>query len=339
MHLTEFIAMNRLLAQRLCASLLIWIGTSLALAAPPSLELGPEIVRRSPPSGSGLARCEKAYYAVSDSTGLLYTLDSDFRVTATQRLRAKREHGAWLGRRIDPDFESIACVPSAGQDWLIVLGSGYRTGVNDSGHLLLPGDPSSHHQRRLEVLYAQLAENAGSAGQRLNIEGLAIAGKHAFLFPRAALFFRVSLDELIAYLRHESEQFTTITRYDTILPEIEGAQSAFSGAEYWPAANTLVFTASVETRDAKSPRRKRLNSVLGLIDLNLLTTEHPIDLRRHVAVLEFAGSTLHTKAESLLITSGNHVQAYGMLVSDNDDGKSVFRAFTLKRSASGESQP
>ena len=332
--------MPRRFVSRVCAGAFTLIASCWVLAAPPRLELGQATVRREPPSGSGLARCAQRYYAVSDANGLLYTLDRTYRVTATQRLRPKREDDSWFGRRVDPDFESMACTTVDGQDWLIVLGSGHRSGISDSGHLLAPGQESSHRQRHIGSLYTQLAASAGLAdGQSLNIEGLAVAGESAYIFSRSSLFFRVSLAELLAYLRSEREVLTTIEHHNVILPMIDGAQSAFSGAEYWPEADALLFTATVETRDDKQPKRKRMASALGVLPLKQLATPDPLDLRPQTVILRSPTKTLATKAESILINASTPSRVRGTLVSDNDDGKSVFRPFTLVWDASGAPTP
>ena len=332
--------MPRRFVSLVCTGAFTLIASCWVLAAPPRLELGQATVRREPPSGSGLARCAQRYYAVSDANGLLYTLDRTYRVTATQRLRPKREDDSWFGRRVDPDFESMACTTVDGQDWLIVLGSGHRSGISDSGHLLAPGQESSHRQRHIGSLYTQLAASAGLAdGQSLNIEGLAVAGESAYIFSRSSLFFRVSLAELLAYLRSEREVLTTIERHNVILPMIDGAQSAFSGAEYWPEADALLFTATVETRDDKQPKRKRMASALGVLPLKQLATPDPLDLRPQTVILRSPTKTLATKAESILINASTPSRVRGTLVSDNDDGKSVFRPFTLVWDASGAPTP
>ena len=320
--------------RRLFAYLSLFLASNISFAAPPALEIGAPVVRRDLPQGSGLARCAEAYYGISDLNGLLYVLDRDFRVARTHPLRVERQPGSWLGRKIDPDFESIACFTSGTEDWLIVLGSGHRTGVSDSGHLVLAADPTRKYHRSMAPLYAQLAASVqSSAMPQLNIEGLAIAGDTVFLFQRGTHFFRLALPELLAYLRGESETPPAFTTFSVLLPPISGSASAFSGAEYWPEAQALIFTASVEAKAPDAPKGKRLASALGLIDLDALRTDAPLDLRPRTTVMRADERTLHTKAESLIITQSNACQIHGTLVSDNDDGKSVFRAFTLTQDA------
>lgn len=181
-------------------------------------------------------------------------------------------------------------------------------------------------------LFASL-NAATSPIARVNLEGLAIAGNSVFLFQRGNHFFRLALPELLAYLRGERERIETIERFDAILPEIDGVASAFSGAEYWPEARALIFTASVEAKAPDAPKGKRLASALGLIDLDALRSDAPLDLRPRTTVMRADERTLHTKAESLIITQSNACQIHGTLVSDNDDGRSVFRAFTLTQNA------
>ena len=234
----------------------------------------------------------------------------------------------------------MACTTVDGTDWLIVLGSGHRAGVSDSGHLLAPGQQASHQHRHIGSLYAQLAASAGLAdGQSLNIEGLAVAGESAYIFSRSSQFFRVSLEELLAYLRSEREELATIEHHSVILPMIDGVQSAFSGAEYWPEADALLFTATIEARDDKQPKRKRLASALGVLPLKQLAKPDPLDLRPQTVILRSSTNTLATKAESILINASTPSRVRGTLVSDNDDGKSVFRPFTLVWDASGVPKP
>ena len=318
---------------------LLLLASAEAFATAPSLDIGAPIVRSGIPSGSGLAQCANAYYGVSDSKGYLYTLDREMRVAETYPLRVERKPGSWLGRKIDPDFESIACFKAAGEEWLIVLGSGQRPGVSESGHLLLPRKPTHNYRRTMAPLYAQLATSVGrSAMPQLNIEGIAVAGNEVFLFQRGTYFFRFKLNEFLAYLRNERKSPPSFTTFEVILPKISDSASAFSGAEYWPEAKALTFTASVETKHPDAPKGKRLASALGLIDLDTLRAGAPLDLRPRTVVLKEAERTLHTKAESLLISSSNECRIHGTLVSDNDDGKSVFRAFTLTQNVPATSR-
>ena len=203
---------------------------------------------------------------------------------------------------------------------------------------LLSADQRVVIERSLAPLYQQLATAGGLRGkQTLNIEGLAVAGDQVFFLNRGNsgpnLIFRAELGEVVAYMRGERETLSRIERYDVRLPVVQGFEATFSGADYWPQLDALVFSASVEATGDAYADGAVLGSYLGVVRLEQLRSGTINDLSDTLVRLRQKGRPLLTKVESVAITESDARQAKGALVSDNDDGSSVFFNFklTLKR--------
>lgn len=101
-----------------------------------------------------------------------------------------------------------------------------------------------------------------------------MAGDQVFFLNRGNsgpnLIFRADLGEVVAYMRGERETLSRIERYDVRLPVVQGFEATFSGADYWPQLDALVFSASVEATGDAYADGAVLGSYLGVVRLEQL---------------------------------------------------------------------
>ena len=314
------------------------LSVSAAAADPAfSLQLGRAEHVQSISSGSGMVPYGNGYLVVGDDTPYLFTVDRHFSLRDQTLLKPYPMSYRRIDKAIKPDYEAMARFVHRGDDWVLILGSGSKKNVRETG-FLLSADQRVVIERSLAPLYQQLATSGGLRGkQTLNVEGLAVAGDQVFFLNRGNsgpnLIFRADLEEVVAYMRGEHEALSRIERYDVRLPVVQGFEATFSGADYWPQLDALVFSASVEATGDAYADGAVLGSYLGVVRLEQLRSGTINDLSDTLVRLRQKGRPLLTKVESVAITESDARQAKGALVSDNDDGSSVFFNFklTLKR--------
>lgn len=327
------------MSTRLVRPLLLALFSLLSLsanAAEPafSLRLGPSVHVQSISSGSGMVPYGNGYLVVGDDTPYLFTVDQAFGLRDQSILKPYPMEYRRIDKSRKPDYEAMARFSDPTGDWVLVLGSGSKKNVREVG-FLLSADQRVVLERSLAPLYKQLAAAGGLNGkQTLNIEGLAVARNQAFFFNRGNsgpnLIFRADLGEVVAYMHGERETLSRVDRYDIRLPVVKGFEATFSGADYWPQRDALVFTASVEATGDAYADGAVLGSYVGLVRLDELRAGERNDLSdKLVRLSNKQGRPLLTKVESIALTGSDARQAKGALVSDNDDGTSVFFDFTL----------
>ena len=323
------------LISRLACALFAACLSACALAAGPdfSVQIGKPVISRDIPSGSGMTPNSDGYYVVGDDSPYLFDIDRRYAERTRTLLKDNPTRNGRIPPKLKPDFEAMANFRHEQDNWLLIVGSGSKPGEREWG-FLISEDLENRHMRSLAPLYRQLREaGALSEQQRLNIEGLAVAGQQVYFLNRGNsgpnLIFRAALDEVVAYMQGKREALSRIERFDARLPAVSGFEATFSGADYWPELDALVFTASVEARSDGYADGEVLGSFIGLLRLEQLRPGVTLDLAPHMLRLARKGRALQTKAESLAITSSDTRTVQGALVSDNDDGSSVFFNFAL----------
>ena len=311
----------------------LFLAFGVAAAEPGfTVEIGKPVASRKIPSGSALVAHNSGFYVVGDNAVYLYEIDQNFKkLDKTVLPSASQQKGVRRGKKAKPDFEAMTSLSYEGRDWILIIGSGSKPGEREFAHLIAP-DRRVHHERRISDLYAQFF---ALSGQYINIEGLAVAGPHVYFLARGGIdgsaIYRARLDDVVAFMTGSRARIEPVEYFSARLPATDGHTAGFSGAVYWPEAEALLFTATIERDGDSFGRSKVLVSHLGLLRPADLRAGQPIDLSKSAVRLERKGKTLRTKAESLAITASDKQSVSGVLVSDNDDGDSVFMRFSLKR--------
>ncbi|WP_211233953.1 DUF6929 family protein [Chitinilyticum litopenaei] len=303
--------------------------------ASPKLEISPAVLNADLPSASGLSARGRSLFAVGDDSPWLFELNRQFQITGKQLIKDYPvEANGRIPKKIKPDYEAMTQVRIGKQYWRIVLGSGSKADVREWGYML-SADQQTKLERNLKPLYAQLYAASGFSGEEtLNIEGLATAGGHAYVFNRgnsgSNLIFRLDQAEFIAYMQGKLEQVSKLDVFKVSLPRISNFEAGLSGGDFWPQANSLVYTASVEATGDAYNDGAILGSFVGLIPLDSFVPGQTIDLAPSSVLLTRKGQAVITKLESIAITEADTDEIEGVLVSDNDNGTSEFFRFELE---------
>lgn len=318
------------MTRSLAASLLLALAAWSSHAADMGIRITGPVVRNALPSGSGMSWHAGRYFVVGDDSPYLFTLDRKFTITDRSLLKDDpvQDNGR-IAKDIKPDYEAMATVTWNGSVWNLILGSGSKKGTRESGLLVATDGKSTSHARDMAALYRDFAALAGfKAGQTVNIEALAIAHGDAYFFNRGNadrnLLFTVALADLMAYMTGKADKIADVGLHDARLPRLNGIEAGFSGADYWPEIDSLVYSASVEGSDNAYEDGAVLGSYLGLIPRSRLKDRAPLDLSRSAQRLSSGGLPVKTKVESVALTHTERQRAIGALVSDNDDGSSEF---------------
>jgi len=320
--------MNKSLAASLVLTMFAW--SSHAADTDIDIRIAGPVVKKGLPSGSGMTWHAGRYFVVGDDSPYLFTLNRKFAITDRSMLQdfPVQKNGR-IAKDIKPDYEAMATVVWNGAVWNLILGSGGKRGTREGG-LLVPTDGKSpSHRRDMAVLYRDFAALAGfKAGQAVNIEALALTHDDAYFFNRGNadrnILFKVALGDLMAYMTGKADKIADIRLHEARLPQLMGFEAGFSGADYWPEMESLVYTASVEGSGNAYDDGAVLGSYLGLIPLSILKDGASLDLSRSAQRVSKAGTPLKTKVESIALTHTGRRRATGAMVSDNDDGSSEF---------------
>jgi len=122
----------------------------------------------------------------------------------------------------------------------------------------------------------------------------------------------------------EMEKVADIQLHEARLTSLQGKEAGFSGADYWPEIDSLVYCASVEGSDNAYDDGAVLGGFVGLVPLSKLKNAAGLDLRRSAQLLTHGGAPLKTKMESIALRHTESRSATGSLVSDYDNGSSEF---------------
>ncbi|MEI7611485.1 MAG: hypothetical protein WCK63_01180 [Betaproteobacteria bacterium] len=299
------------------------------------LQLGKSVTNKHLSSGSGMVAHNDRFYVVGDDTPYLFEIDSAFKIREKTLIKSYPvdAHGR-IAKTIKPDFEAMVQFPYQGMRWNLIVGSGSKEGDRELG-FMLSADNTFRYEQNLSRLYRQLYVLGGLSGkQRLNIEGLALAGETLYFFNRGNsagnMIFSVPLSEIIDLMMGNRERVEHLQRVDVKLPVVKGFEAGFSGADFWPQADALIYTASIETTGDAYGDGEILGSFIGLIRRDALSDGAFLDLRNSAKKLTRKHKAIKTKVESVALTEVGQRTSHGALVSDNDDGSSEFFKFTLR---------
>ncbi|OAN11383.1 hypothetical protein A3K86_20780 [Photobacterium jeanii] len=306
-----------------------------AIAAPQfAVEVSQPTVNKLLSSASGIVATEGRLYAIGDDAMWFYTLGPEFNIAEKALIKRYpvKENGR-IKKKVKPDFEAMAEIDYHGQTAFLLLGSGSKEKVREWG-FIMTADNQLKVERSMAPLYKQLYQAAGFSGdQELNIEGLAVANDKAFILNRGNsgtnVIFSIESDKLLAYMKGESQQLNNIQVYPVTLPVLDGFEAGLSGAEYWPEANSLIYSASIEATGDAYNDGEILGSYVGVVALSDLKAGVMNDLSSQTEAIFADGKRVITKVESVGIKQSTKGKVTGVLASDNDDGTSEFFNFTL----------
>jgi len=296
-------------------------------------------VQKAIPSGSGMSWHAGKHFVVGDDSPYLFTLDRSFAITDRSLLKAYPvEVDGRIAKDLKPDYEAMATVTWGGTVWNLILGSGSKKGTRETGLLVDTDGKLASHVRDMATLYRDFAVlGRFSSGSVVNIEAVAVAHEAVYLFNRGNadrnLLFKVTLGDLMAYMSGRVEKIPDIQLHEARLPRLQGKEAGFSGADYWPEIDSLVYSASVEGSDNAYDDGEVLGSYLGLIPLTALKDRAALDLTRSAQLITQDGVPLKTKVESIALAHTDSRRATSALVSDNDNGSSEFFDLALTRRA------
>ncbi len=323
--------------------LMLALAAGTCRAAELDVQLHSAGVRQAIPSGSGLSWHAGRHFVVGDDSPYLYTLDRSFAITDRRLLQdAAVAADGRIAKDIKPDYEAMATVTWSGSVWNLVLGSGSKPGTRETGLLVATDDKLAAHvgpmRRDMAPLYRDFAALAAfNAGVAVNIEAVAVAHGTVYFFNRGNagrnLLFEVALGDLMAYMAGTIATIAEIQLHEARLPRLQGTPAGFSGADYWPEIDSLVYCASVEASDNAYDDGAVLGSYVGLIPVSALKDRAALDLSRSAQLLTDGGAPLRTKVESIALRHTDARRAVGALVSDNDNGSSAFFDIVLTRRA------
>ena len=291
---------------------------------------GRPIHNTSLPSGSGMTWHADRYFVVGDDSPYLFTLNRKFAITGRTLLMNDLSQGnARIAKAIKPDYEAMAIVVWNGAPWNLIAGSGSVKRTRESGLLVSTDGKFTTHTQDMATLYRDFATLAHfSAGQTVNIEALAVTSTAAYFFNRGNadrnILFEVALSDLMAYMTGQTAQIADIRLYEAKLPRLNGLEAGFSGADYWPELDSLVYSASVEGPDNAYNDGEVLGSFLGLIPLSTLKEGMTLDLSHSAKRLFRKDVAIKSKVESVALRQTGWRRATAGLVSDNDTGSSEF---------------
>ena len=316
--------------QALPLSLLMAVLAWSSHAAEIDLRITGPVVQKELPSGSGLTWHAGKYFVVGDDSPYLFTLNRKYAITDRSTLQDfPIQKNGRIAKDAKPDYEAMATVVWNGVPWNLILASGSKKGTRETGLLVAVDGKSAPLVRDMTELYRDLAALARfKAAQLVNIEAVAVAHDDIYLFNRGNaernLLFKVALGDLMAYMTGQADRITDIQLHEATLPRLKGNEAGFSGADFWPERESLVYSASVERTGNASDDGAVLGSYVGLIPLSTLKQGAPLDLRQSAQRVSKAGVPLTTKVESVALTQTDRHRATGALVSDNDNGSSEF---------------
>ena len=307
-----------------------------ANAAGMNMEMSQPYTNTHLSSGSGAVVNDGNILVVGDDMEWLFSVDKDYQIVDRYSLSASKTPAEGrMKKKIKPDFESMTKLKYQGQEYYLVLGSGSKKGKREKAILMAAGDHSKQILS-LSPLYQSLYEASGMSGkQKLNIEGVANSDDMAYLFNRGNegknIVFSIKLDQMMDFISGKSDSLTSLSAVDIELPSIKGFDATLSGADFWPEANSIVYSASVEGTDTAVGDGKVLGSFIGVLPADKLTGNIKVlDLTQSAQQLTHNGQAVITKVESVAIDTSNQHGVQGYLVSDNDDGTSQFFSFTIK---------
>lgn len=280
------------------------------------------------PSASGVEYNNEAIYVVGDDSYDLRKYSKDWTLIESLPLMENKGNNKRIPKAIKPDYESL-CWMNDQKNILLVLPSGSDSPTRDSCLVFNVDKGIQLTKKSLAPLYQKIWNKIGTAGNKINIEGVVNTGKHIYMFHRGNLnenvVVKIEISSLINYLREFDENLETPIEVFTFeLPEIGGFKAGMSGATYVEKYNAIIFTASVEGTTSEIDDGEILGSFVGWIDL-----KSSADIKFCTPVIK-DGDYLKTKLEGIAVSSVNEKNISLIAVSDDDRGNSELFRMSLE---------
>ena len=285
------------------------------------------------PSASGIAVLEDRVYVEADDSPWLFTVDDQFRVIERSRIKDwPTDENERITKAIKPDLESMAAVTDGGADFLILLGSGSKPKIRETG-FVVSDDGAIVHETNMQAAYAELKTAAKI--DELNLEGLAVADGDVFMLNRinggGNFVFRVGSQQFRDYMFGRASTLGEVEAFKLKLPEIAGFEAGLSGADFWRERNSIILTSSVEATGNSYDDGQILGSFIGVVGIDSLRQDALNDVTAVSHLVQAGGKPIRTKLESIIIRAHDNTSIGGIAVSDNDDGSSDFLHYSLTR--------
>jgi len=276
------------------------------------------------PSASGIEYWDSTIYLIGDDMRWLVSLDDEWNVSEKYALSAidtlVNNRTPW---NVKADFESIAKFQYKEKDYILVLSSGSMPITRDTAYLIQFNDTLMSHKKNIRELYDKVKEQAGIPdANEINIEGLAVSEKSAYLFHRGNVnenfIVVIQLESLINYLMSDDSSLPDLTVHEFELPKYKEVPSGFSGACIMPGQSGLLFTASLEDTESELYDGAILGSFIGYIPFDRINE----GVSYSALLTDKNRNPISKKLESIVIKSKTDNKLVILAVSDNDDGSS-----------------
>ncbi len=276
------------------------------------------------PSASGIEYWDSTIYLIGDDIRWLVSLDDEWNVSSKFALSAIdtliNNRTPW---NVKADFESIAKFRYKEKDYMMVLSSGSMPITRDTAYLIQFTDRQRTYKKNIRELYDKIKKEAGIPdANEINIEGLAISEKTAYLFHRGNVnenfIVVIQLEFLMNYLMSDDSSLPKLTVHEFELPKYKEVPSGFSGACIMPDQSGLVFTASLEDTESELYDGAILGSFIGYIPFDRIDE----GVSYSALLTDKNMNPISKKLESIVIKSKTDNKLVILSVSDNDDGSS-----------------
>ena len=231
--------------------------------------------------------------------------------------------------QLKPDYECMESFKQGEEDFTLILSSGSQNPTRDTAILVSHTNPGNLTKQNIRPLYDLIKTRAKIENEEINIEGLAMTDKSAYLFHRGNIsgnfIAEISRKDLLHYIKTGHLRQYEFNIFSFNLPVYSGVRSGFSGACYFPEKESFLFTASLEDTKSVTSDGVVTGSYIGMIPLKTIEKGEYTS-----TMLKDDVKILAKKLEgiSILSTSGNETRI--VTVCDNDDGTSDVFLLDLK---------
>lgn len=280
------------------------------------LEILETIKLNNLPSGSGITKVNKHYFAIGDDTPFLFKMNENFEVEDKIELQNVTDFsGNRIAKSKKPDFEALEIIS---ENEMVIFGSGSKSPERDVFINIFIEDSVKVEYFQITQFYDKLKSLLVFVDSELNIEAVAFKNGRLFLFNRRKnVILNFDYHALKSHLKGSGDfPHPEITVFN--LPKIKGIESGFTGASAFVKQSKLVFTAAVEDTNNAYNDGEILGSFVGSIDL---INEQVSSNLKYCLI---PSTTEFFKVESVTITaelSTSRIKA--LLITDDDKGSSV----------------
>lgn len=270
------------------------------------------------PSGSGLSFYENKIYLIGDDASQILIMDTTLNVTDS--IRVHDSTGKRIPWQVKPDFEDMAFFQAGMEHFFLVPGSGSGGAYRNSALIL---NAVSHQQNKfaLDSLYARLKL---FGIKDINIEGAASLPGTMLLSNRGNKGYQKN------YLIFIDNNFWTkpgSCDFSIALAGTTKDTSAFngiSGLDYARKSDKLLLTVSTENTYSNFADGTIGKSYLWIInDISSKKNFSAINPNIIIDLDEADNRFIGHKIEAVTILQENKTNMILLLVSDDDDGKSI----------------